>query len=238
MLVLVKDLGLRLPKETSTKLRAYGLYRCDCGTEFEVLSQNVKLGITTKCVDCSRKISAIKNASTKEAKQKVLLDNADGSYVLRECKHCGTRATTKEELELFSIGVQSKFGRQNICKECENKRALESDRVTYNKEYAKKKRAEQCPIFKRAERNQNLKRYYGITIDDFEKMYNSQNGKCKICHSDNNGKTFHVDHCHMSGRVRGLLCSKCNTAIGLLDENIVVLENAIKYLTAQEVALA
>lgn len=238
MLVFIKDLGLRLPKETSTKLRAYGLYKCDCGTEFEVLSQNVKLGRTTKCVDCSRKISSVKNALTKEAKQKVLLDNADGSYMLRECKHCGIHATTKDELELFSLGVQSKFGRQNTCKECENKRVLESDRVAYNKEYTKKKRAEQCPVFKRTERNQQLKSNYGITISEYEEMYSLQDGRCKICNSDSNGKSLHVDHCHSTLKVRGLLCGKCNTGIGLLGDNIDTLLSAIKYLTAQEVALA
>lgn len=147
-------------------------------------------------------------------------------------------ATSVDDLQLFSKGNESKYGRQNICKSCENKRIRESNRIAYNKEYAKRKRQENCPKFKRTERNQNLKRFYGITIEDFELMLNNQNGVCKICSSDNGGNTLHVDHCHSTGKVRGLLCGKCNTAIGLMNDDIDVLLSAIKYLTAQEVALA
>lgn len=157
---------------------------------------------------------------------------------LRKCRDCGLEAVSIDDLQLFSKGNESKHGRQNMCKSCENKRIRESDRVAYNKEYAKRKREEKCPKFKRTERNQNLKRFYGITVDDFDLMFIKQNGKCKICDSYNNGKTLHVDHCYTSGKVRGLLCNKCNTAIGLLNEDIDIIKNVIKYLTAQEVALA
>lgn len=58
---------------------------------------------------------------------------------------------------------------------------------------------------------------------------------CKRCKISKSLEEFHkklsVDHCHKTGKVRGLLCSNCNTAIGLLKEDINVLKNAINYLT-------
>jgi len=73
-----------------------------------------------------------------------------------------------------------------------------------------------------------LKRLYGISIDDYEAMVNSQNGQCKIC-------SVHleqpcVDHDHETGRVRGLLCSFCNRAIGLLHDDPQLCISAASYL--------
>lgn len=70
----------------------------------------------------------------------------------------------------------------------------------------------------------NLRRRYNMTLDDYEQMLIAQNGVCAICEGPPRGRgadedRFHVDHCHETGRVRGLLCSPCNTAVGLLDED-------------------
>lgn len=79
-----------------------------------------------------------------------------------------------------------------------------------------------------------LKSIYGITLEDYEIMYSKQSGKCLICNSfkNNKGKDgLVVDHCHTNGNVRGLLCFECNTGLGRFKDNIVLLENAIKYLS-------
>lgn len=81
-------------------------------------------------------------------------------------------------------------------------------------------------------KHNNLMSSYGISLDKFKEMLLTQDNKCRTCganHADFK-KGLHVDHCHKSKVVRGLLCSKCNTAIGLLKENIEVLENIINYL--------
>ena len=62
-------------------------------------------------------------------------------------------------------------------------------------------------------------------------MFEKQNNKCAICgqeFSDSN-KAF-VDHCHKTNRIRGLLCTKCNSLLGMANDNIEILQNAIKYL--------
>lgn len=71
--------------------------------------------------------------------------------------------------------------------------------------------------------------FYGITKDDFYKMMEEQNNCCKICQNIID-KSAHVDHCHETGKVRGILCLHCNKGLGFFKDNIVNLENAIKYL--------
>ena len=80
----------------------------------------------------------------------------------------------------------------------------------------------------------HMKRAYGLDFKDYERMLEEQNGVCAICISPppNNRKTrLAIDHCHKTGKVRGLLCDKCNRSIGLLKDDVSVLKSAIKYLT-------
>lgn len=78
-------------------------------------------------------------------------------------------------------------------------------------------------------RNTALKINYGITLDDYLMLFNKQEGKCAIC-LRLQPKTLHVDHCHSSKKVRGLLCQRCNMGIGFLDDNTERLKMAVKYL--------
>ena len=82
-------------------------------------------------------------------------------------------------------------------------------------------------------RNNQLRYEYGITIDDYNQLLIKQENRCAICkrHSD---KTLVVDHNHQNGKVRGLLCRTCNTAIGLLNDNYLLLLEASNYLQSYE----
>lgn len=75
-----------------------------------------------------------------------------------------------------------------------------------------------------------IKSLYGLTPQSFNAMLEKQRSKCAICETELTNKNTHIDHCHNAGHVRGLLCSRCNQAIGLLDENIDRLKKAEKYL--------
>jgi hypothetical protein len=77
-----------------------------------------------------------------------------------------------------------------------------------------------------------MKRSYGILPHQFESMMKNQDYKCAICgiHKDNYKKEFAIDHCHNTNKIRGLLCTNCNTGIGMLQDNIEILNSAIKYL--------
>jgi predicted HNH restriction endonuclease len=62
-------------------------------------------------------------------------------------------------------------------------------------------------------RAKHLKRTYGMTTEEYDTMLNAQGGRCAICGESPLRRRLHVDHDHETGRVRGLLCSRCNTAL-------------------------
>lgn len=72
------------------------------------------------------------------------------------------------------------------------------------------------------ERDRAYRKRYGITLSDYDRMLDEQDGKCAICGSEtagNTGQCFAVDHCHESLAVRGLLCIKCNSRLGWFEAN-------------------
>jgi hypothetical protein len=117
-----------------------------------------------------------------------------------------------------------------------NKEKIRRDNREYreaNRERLKAYHAEWKKDNRRKMRNSHLLRMFGITVEDFERMANAQGGVCAICRRPQrakNKRNLCVDHDHTSGRVRGLLCSQCNKAIGLFGESPEVLSRAIDYL--------
>lgn len=87
-------------------------------------------------------------------------------------------------------------------------------------------------------KNGYLKRNYNITLDDYLNLLLNQNSVCKICKKEETSKNnkkgkikdLAVDHCHKSGKIRGLLCTRCNTTLGRVEDSIELLENMINYL--------
>ena len=83
----------------------------------------------------------------------------------------------------------------------------------------------------RYQANWALIKRYNITTEILEDMLKAQNNKCAICGNVfKNRRDTHIDHNHNTKKVRGLLCQKCNQAIGLVNENTVLLKSAISYL--------
>lgn len=111
-----------------------------------------------------------------------------------------------------------------------NRRAREEIKLAA-KEYRKTEQ------YKVTERNSRYLRNYGISLDTYNQMLDDQHGVCAICHlpekaKNNQGeiKPLAVDHCHTTGKVRGLLCHSCNVLLGRSYDNTVILASAIEYL--------
>lgn len=115
------------------------------------------------------------------------------------------------------------------CRLCNTERYVNE---FYDKGRHKKSECKRCT---------NLYRNFKINARDYDIMFNNQKGRCAICetdtshnHQNGNVTKLAVDHCHTTGEIRGLLCSKCNRGIGYLQDNINNLKNAVKYLSKGE----
>jgi hypothetical protein len=75
-----------------------------------------------------------------------------------------------------------------------------------------------------------VKHKYNLFEKDVENMLLEQNNLCKICQTQFIDNKFTIDHCHITNKVRGLLCLNCNSGMGLLKDNIEIMKAAIKYL--------
>lgn len=80
-------------------------------------------------------------------------------------------------------------------------------------------------------RNRQLKARYGISLDDYNNLVTKQNGVCKICEKTNGSQNLYVDHDHVTGKIRSLLCRSCNVGIGHFRDNPELLKRAMNYLT-------
>jgi hypothetical protein len=122
----------------------------------------------------------------------------------------------------------------NRTREVEHSRAYYAkNRITLLEERRKKYATD--PTYRTKVRDREIKSRYGMTADDFTAMLDEQGGRCAICGTPSagpraKGRRLHIDHDHGSGEVRGLLCTSCNTAIGMMDDSEDMLRAAILYL--------
>lgn len=135
--------------------------------------------------------------------------------------------------KLFRADDSKPIGPDNfVWKESLIQKVAGEDHNTYQARYQKVSRALKCEAYKGVE----LKRRFGMSIAEHNDLVAKQNGLCAICNQPESsvirGKTVSlaVDHCHATGKIRGLLCTKCNRALGLLNDSVGLLKKAIAYL--------
>lgn len=141
---------------------------------------------------------------------------------MKICSKCGNGKPLSE----FGKASRMKDGLRTWCKECVNK----DNNSRYHRHTDEQREAHRW-----SSRKSQIKRY-GITVEQYEAMWESQGGKCKICgdpimsHSNEKHKVACIDHDHKTLKVRGLLCWHCNIGLGKFFDSAERLENAIKYL--------
>lgn len=87
--------------------------------------------------------------------------------------------------------------------------------------------------FYRKSKAHNLHASFGMTLEQFSSLVAACGGKCQICRRPETNprrKSLSIDHCHASGMIRGLLCSRCNLAIGLFRDDPITIRSAVEYL--------
>lgn len=177
-------------------------------------NSRAKDGLQSRCDEC-RKIYF---------KTRVVEIPASGS---KKCNKC---FCDKQLMDFFK-DKNTKDGYTHTCKVCRTAAAsawniAHPDRVRRNDKNGSKNSPEK-------HRNNQLRIKFGINHSNYEQMLEKQRGVCSICKSDKPGgygKHFNIDHDHVTGKIRGLLCSNCNTGLGLFQDRIEILQNAITYL--------
>ena len=119
-----------------------------------------------------------------------------------------------------------------LCTDCNTWKDI-SDRPKnswYCKECCAKRTRSKYDLDK--QRARILKKKYGITSEEYDQMLSEQNYRCYICHKheDKLDRSLAVDHCHKTGKVRGLLCGNCNRFLGQIDDNVNTAERLLEYL--------
>jgi len=148
---------------------------------------------------------------------------------MKTCTIC----KTEKPLDSFWPDRRRKNGLMARCKSCntEQARAYRAARPDREKEvYARTKTQT---------RERHLVRKYGVNLSNYAVMLSAQGGKCAICQSaeeDQFKGVFHVDHCHTTGKVRGLLCRGCNHMLGVVGDDPKILLRAVEYLVPQVAA--
>lgn len=130
------------------------------------------------------------------------------------CSRCSEEKPTSE----FHLRSKKEPYPKSACKDCHRKRA---------KDYWRNN-----PLPKEIQRERNLRRSFNIGVEDYNNLLESQGSCCAICGIDacSSGRNFAVDHDHDTGKIRGLLCQGCNTALGQFRDNQKILQSAILYL--------
>ena len=171
--------------------------------------------------------------------------------ISKTCPKC------KENKELnsdnFYSSKQTKSGYKCYCKVCIDLQNKSYDSLNKDKLHARILKSRNRNVDSKAKhvkssalwrennkeiyKNGILKRKYGITFSEFKEKFELQEGKCKICLKKLEllDKNTHVDHCHKTNKVRGILCNSCNVALGHVKDDITILKNAILYLETNEI---
>jgi hypothetical protein len=151
---------------------------------------------------------------------------------MKKCSKCGQEKQLAE-YHKDRRGVDGLYG---WCKSCaiEKARAYRERFRDKVRESQRQTRLKNPHVYK----NKMLKYTFGITLEQYEEMLKNQNYSCAVCGKEETEihpkskkvKNLNVDHCHSTGKIRGILCGACNRGIGLLKDDPKILLSAIEYL--------
>lgn len=156
---------------------------------------------------------------------------------MKRCRRCSEE---KHPMDFYRNSTR-KDGLQSDCKACQTEIRLawtdEQKEAHLQRGYAWRRKNPKKA--RENHRRNRLKALYGITADEYQLRLNSQAGGCAICGdagAEDSSFPLEVDHDHETGRVRGLLCGRCNRALGLLDDSPFRLGCASTYLVGARAA--
>lgn len=196
-----------------------------CGLQFQ--GHTINMLCSDECRIIARKQVSKRHSSKKQkpAKQKKHCLECNQEFVLKksDAVYCSDLCRAKQNQKVRAdrtarfrkcmkcgVSVPSKPG-YPVCADCKIDK----------RDPVKERRKEELRKFRK----------YGISEEQYYEMIRSQGSKCAICSTDEpTSKGWQIDHCHSTGKVRGILCHHCNTAIGQFKDNVEHLLSAVEYL--------
>ncbi len=142
-----------------------------------------------------------------------------------ECARGGKLLPPKTCQECGKLVPRQDGGTAKLCRKCYRKTPEQKAQAR-----VRKKTPEQREYARTFQRKRSISKKYGLSQAQYEQMLVEHGGFCGICREHPLGEHPTIDHCHVTGAVRGLLCSKCNTGLGLLSDSVETLKKAILYL--------
>lgn len=169
-----------------------------------------------------------------------------GPNLTKVCKKCNL----EKELAYFYKDKGVKDGHRNQCRICDIEKSSkwnksnpdahaehERNHRDHNPDIVKENKARHTKNNPEAIKNTYLKCTYGLSLEELNLLKALQDNKCAVCgkhetaiHANGNIKSLSIDHCHETGKVRGLLCNNCNTAEGLLKGNSSIIRKLADYV--------
>lgn len=157
--------------------------------------------------------------------------DGQGSVSTKRCSRC----LEIKAIELFRKRAK---GYESYCKQCE---------ANYNKEYLKnwviKNRNKSNTIKTKYQKSSKgkinskyskIKSRYGLTKEEYDRLIISTGNICSLCNNEFINNKYCVDHCHSTGKIRGIICDRCNKALGLVKDSKTTLMNMLNYLESNE----
>lgn len=231
--------------------------------EFFYRAANGKDGFNNRCVECIKEYSRKLHASKPKKGRKRLdplsptkvcpkcgIEKSKGEYFNNRSARDGKSANCKPcQQATTNAWRQTANGQEMVRVSGRRWRSENPDRVRANKKRFRDNNPESAmaSVRKCWEENYDtykitgwrwwLKKKYGLTEERYYELADEQEGRCAICkktEADSLRKKLCVDHCHKTGKVRGLLCFGCNVALGNMNDRIDLLEKCIEYLRKHE----
>ena len=243
---LIKDLGFDKIKKAS-----FGVYKCPkCNNEFATRKGDVTQGKVTQCRSCSEKPKCTQEHFSMRLVETFSKPSEDGTrkytFVKLECPIClqtksyqAAGAKRNQYTECPECRVQKLFTGTKACTKCKKEKPIEeftSTKATSSGKYSKCKECRSNDAKEHRKLMTKEERYaisaassYGITKEEAI-LLRRQGTSCGICTKPLTWEQRHLDHCHKSLKVRGILCPTCNKGLGSFYDSIENLENAITWL--------
>lgn len=135
---------------------------------------------------------------------------------MKQCSRCGEKLPR----ELFHKKKTAKDGLRSCCKRCStaDTRRWRQENLSRSRQLARAQIKRYIARNPRYPLRSNLRRHYGIGLKEYDEMVLASGGRCDICNKAMmSEKEPAVDHCHKTGKIRGLLCTSCNTSLHALE---------------------